>query len=210
MPEERVRRSDLATLERGADRSRRDRRAAGGDRRNDDAGPPLLAAERLEEGRRALASLAEVEIVTDDDAGCTELLPEQALDESGRRRAGKAGVEAAHESAVEPELAKDRELRRLGGEAEQGLLRREELARMRLEGQDPPRGVAPPGPPPPQRRRRVPRPGPPHRDRDQRPMATVDAVEIADRQDRPAQGRRHGVAVADDGESARRLVGRRS
>jgi len=181
--------------ERGADRSRRDRRPAGGDRGNDDAGPPLLAAERLEEGRRALAALAEVEIVTDDDTGCTEFLPEQSLDESGRRRAGKAGVEAAHEGTVEPELAKDRELRRLGGEAEQGLLRREELARMRLEGQD--------------GRRRAPRPGLPDRDRDQRPMAAVDAVEIADRQDRAAQGRRHGVAVAAERESARRLVGRR-
>src|SRR5215210_1072012 len=136
MAEEGVRRGDLATLERGADRSRRDRRAAGGDRRNDDAGPPPLAAERLEEGRRALAALAEVEIVTDDDAGCAELLAKQALDESGGRRAGKGGVEAAHESTVEPELAKDRELRRLGGEPEQRLLRREELPRMRLEGQD--------------------------------------------------------------------------
>src|SRR4051812_30279341 len=196
MPEERVRRDDVAALERGADRSRRDRGAAGGDRGNDGAGPPLLAAERLEEGRRALATAAEVEIVTDDDAGCTELLPEQALDEIGGGRTGKAGVEAAHESTVEPELAKDRELCRLGGEAEQGLLRREELARMRLERQD--------------RRRRVPRPGLLDGDLDQRPMAAVDAVEIADRQDRAAQGRRHGVAVAANGESARRLVGRRS
>ena len=31
------------------------------------------------------------------------------------------------------------------------------------------------------------------RDLDQRPMAAVDAVEIADRQDRAAQGRRHGA-----------------
>src|SRR5829696_5121141 len=129
MAEERVRAGDVATFERGADRSRRDRRAAGGDRGNDDAGPPFLAAERLQEGRRALAAPAEVEIVTDDDAGCAELLPEQALDESGGRRACKAGV---------------------------------------------------------------------------------DAVEIADRQDRAAQGRRHGVPVAADGESARRLFGRRS
>src|SRR3954449_10603565 len=98
MAEERVRRGDVAALERGADRARRDRRAAGSDRGNDDAGPPLLAAERLEEGRRALAALAEVEIVTDDDAGCAEFLPEQVLDESGGRRAGKGGVEAAHES----------------------------------------------------------------------------------------------------------------
>src|SRR3954452_4538754 len=98
MPEERVRRSDLATLERGADRSRRDRRAAGGHRRNDDAGPSLLAAERLEERRRALAALAEMEIVTDDDARCAELPPEQALDEIGRGRGGQSGVKAAHES----------------------------------------------------------------------------------------------------------------
>src|SRR3954453_23399404 len=100
MAEEGVRRGEVAALERGADRSRRDRCAAGGDRGNDDAGPPPLAAERLEEGRRALASLAEVEIMTDADAGGAEALPEQALDESGRRGAGQAGVEAAHEGAV--------------------------------------------------------------------------------------------------------------
>jgi hypothetical protein len=63
---------------------------------------------------------------------------------------------------------------------------------MRLEGQD--------------RGGRAPRPPFPDRRLDQGAMAAVDPVEVADRQDRAAQGRRHGLAVAADCEGARRLV----
>ena len=138
-----------------------------------------------------------MEIVTDDDAGCAELLPEQALDESGGRRCRQAPASKRRTKAPSsPSLRKTASFAGSGVRRNRGFSGAKNLrgcgSKVRTAAGAPPR------------------PGLPDRDLDQRLMAAMDAVEIADRQDRAAQGRRHGVAVAADGESARGLFGRRS
>jgi hypothetical protein len=149
-------------------------------------------AKLLEERGRACTLLAEVEIMADDHPGHAELSSEQAVDEVGRGRGREPGIEAPHEGAVEPELSEDDQLRGLRGQPEQGFVRREEFARMRLEGED--------------RGRRVPLADFRYGDVDERPVAAMDAVEIADRHHRTTQRRRHGFAVAAHREGARRHV----
>jgi hypothetical protein len=130
-------------------------------------------------------------IVADHHPRDSQFRAEQAVEEVGRARRGKRGVETRHEGAVEPELAQDFELHAFGAEPEQRLVGRKELARMRLEGQD--------------GRRRPARPRLLLGGFDQLLVAAMHAVEIAHRDDRAAQRRRHRLAVAPDREGARRL-----
>ena len=164
-------------LERRADGARRDRRR----RRSVTGGTMVQPTPRSrqsarEQRRRALAALAEMEIVADDDAGAPQLLrPSSALDESVGGGAGEAASKRRTTSAVEPEPAKRRELRRLRREAEQRLVRREELRADAARRSGPPLA----------RRARAP---PAIAISISALMAAMDAVEIADRHDRAAQG----------------------
>ena len=78
---------------------------------------------------------AEMEIEADRDAGDREPVEQDALDEFLGAQRRQRRVEAQHDRAVEPGRRQQPQLVALVGEAEQRLLRPEEAARMRLEGQ---------------------------------------------------------------------------
>ena len=104
-------------------------------------------------------------------------------------------VEAQHDRAVEPGGGQEPQLVALVGQPEQRLLRAEEAARMRLEGQRRRR--------PAERARALPR------GRDHGPVAAVDAVEIADGDHRAAQrmAGRGGAAGHAEGRYRLRTLG---
>ena len=84
---------------------------------------------------RAGAVGAEMEIEADRDAGDREPLDQDALDEFLGAERRQRRVEAQHDRAVEPGRRQQPQLVALVGQPEQRLLRAEEAARMRLEGQ---------------------------------------------------------------------------
>ena len=81
------------------------------------------------------AVLAEMEIEADGRAADAEAADQDALDEVLGRGAGERGVEGHDDGAVEPGGGEQAQLVALARELEQRLLRPEEAARMRLEGQ---------------------------------------------------------------------------
>ena len=117
--------------------------------------------------------LAEMEVEADHGAGDGEAVDQNALDEVLGAEPRQRRVEGEHDRAVEPGRGQQPELGGLRGEVERGLVRAEERARMRLEGEH--------------RRRPVRRLGALHRRADHRAVAAMHAVEIADGDHRPDQ-----------------------
>ena len=133
----------------------------------------VVGALRHQEIRRAAPRLAEMEVEADHRAADGEPVHQDAFDKLLGAEAGQRGVEIEQDCAVEPGRGEQPELGDLGREVERRLVRAEEGPRMRLEGQH--------------RRRPVRRLGAPHRHGDHRAVAAMDAVEVADGDDRPVQ-----------------------
>src|SRR5712671_1582645 len=160
---------ELADARRGVDGAlgRRDRTDYG------DAEMQIRAA-RLEQRRRAAPLVAEDEIVADDGVAHAEIADEHGLDEILCALRGEGEVEMQREQQIDAERL---EVPRLGAERRQAkgrVVRPENTAGMRLEGEDrvghggstgDSAGLA-----------------------DHRLMAEMDAVEIADGDNRPALG----------------------
>ena len=108
-----------------------------------------------------------MEIVADHGAADPVTNDEDARDEIGGFERGERAIELHHDRAVERGGREEPELGVAIAEPEQRLVRREEGARMRIEGEDR-GGAAEPA-----------RPG--NRGGDHRAMAAMHALEIADR-----------------------------
>ena len=115
-----------------------------------------------------------MKIKADRRAAHGEPLDQDPFDELLGGEAGKRRVEGEHDRAVEAGRGEEPQLAGLVGQAEQRLVRIEEGARMRLEGQ--------------RRRRPAQRLGAANGGADHGAVAAVHAVEIADGDDRAAQG----------------------
>ncbi len=76
-----------------------------------------------------------MEIGAHHHAANAEPLHENIGDKRFGRDIGERGVEAHHRRAVEPRAGEQAQLRGLGRQPEQGLVRPEVHARMRLEGE---------------------------------------------------------------------------
>ena len=139
-----------------------------------------------------------MEIEADHDGGDREALDQDLPHEIFRRQRRERRVETQHDRAVEAGLGEQPQLRGLVAQAEDRLVRLEDGARMRLEGQH--RGLAPE------------RAGAPQRHVDHGAMAAVDAFEIADRHHRAPEGVlarrpvRYIAASDDEGRPCRRSV----
>src|SRR5262245_26810163 len=119
----------------------------------------------LEVSRCAGSRLAEMEIEADRDARGGKSVDQHLFDERGRLKSRERVIELHHDGTVEPGRGEQAELGGLVGQAKKRLVRIEEGAGMRLEGQ---------------RRRRAPEgAGAAHRRCDHGAMAAMDALEIA-------------------------------
>ena len=153
---------------------------AGGD-------PPVLMLERRhhvdrkavvgtlrhQEVRGAAPRLAEMEVEADHGAGDGEPVDQDLFDELLGGEPGQRRVEGEQDRAVQAGRGEQPELGCLRGEVERGLVRAEKRAGMRLEGEH--------------RRGSVRRLGALHSRPDHRAMTAMDAIEIADGDDRPDQ-----------------------
>ena len=114
----------------------------------EETGRPLVEQRRHDIDRKAVPRarapqksgvppplLAEMEIEADRDAADAEPVDQDLARRIPRPRAGERRVEGQHHRAVEPGRGEQPQLRRSGGEPEQGLVGPEKAARMRLEGQ---------------------------------------------------------------------------
>ena len=113
-----------------------------------------------------------MEVEADGRAGDAERVDQNPPDEFIRAERRQRRVEAQHDRAVQAGGRKQPQLVALVGQPEQRLLRTEEAARMRLEGE--------------RRRRPSERAGALARSRDHRAMTAMHPVEIADGDHRPA------------------------
>ncbi len=116
--------------------------------------------------------------------GRGELGDEHAVDEGHRRERGECRIEAQHHGEIEPEALEQLELEGQRGQPEVRPFRLEELARVRLE-QDHPGGAPQPG-------RRV------ARHLQQRLVAAMHAIEVADGEGRTARGGGDVVRVVEN------------
>src|SRR6185503_1287294 len=89
----------------------------------------------LQHHETAGAPRAETEIVTHQHPPCAEATGNDAVDKVFGRGLGEAVVEAADMHAVYAATRKQLQLLAQGGKAGRGFVRREELARVRLERQ---------------------------------------------------------------------------
>ena len=144
---------------------------------------PRRAPSCFQKLRRAQPLLPEMEIGAHHHAANAEPPDENIGDKRFGRNIGECGVEAHHHRAVEPRAGEQPQLRRLGRQPEQGLVRPEEHPRMRLEGE--------------RQRRRAESARPRSRRIDHRAMAAMHAIEVADRDEAALEPRRHRVAVTN-------------
>ena len=117
-------------------------------------------------------------------------MEQDVVDEVFGRRFRQRRVEPEHDRTGKPRRREQAELRALVGEPKERLLRPEEAARMRLEGQ--------------RRRRPAERQGARARGRDHGAVAAMHTVEIADGDDSAVELAHRRCAV-DHGEGFRRL-----
>src|SRR6185312_4323330 len=130
------------------------------------------------------AARAEGEVVAAHDVTGAQALQQHLVDEVLRGDRGERGIEALRQHRLNTALLEQPHLGRQQGEAERPGVGHEEAARMRLEGQRHQRGT--------ERARLL------RRALDQRLVALVHAVEIAQR-DRPAGPlRRDGLPIVED------------
>ena len=140
---------------------------------------------------RAGAVEAEMKVEADGDAGDGKSIDQYARHEILGGKARERGVEPQHDRAGEAGRGQQAQLRAFVREAEQRLVRTEEGAGMRFEGQ--------------RRGRPGERLGARQRGRDHRPVAAMHAVEIADGDDRAVERVVRGCVATDHGERLGRL-----
>ena len=163
----------LALRKRRADRAGGDRPSLILQRRHDvDREAELIALLGQKRGR-AGAVLAEMKIEADGGTADAEAADQNARDEILRRRSGERAVERHDDGAVEPRGREQPQLVAFARQLEQRVLRPQEQARVRREGQS--RGLAA------KRLRAL------LRCSDDGAMTAMHAVEIADRHDGAAQ-----------------------
>ena len=151
---------------------------------------PNRCASRAHGVGRAGAPLAEEEVVADDDVAHAEPVDQHVRDEVVGRQVGERRIEGEHDREVEAEAFEQRELAFERREVEVRLRGLEELARVRLEDQHAGGCV--------ELARGVPDGG------QQRLMAAVHAVEVAESEHRAARFLRHiPIAVNDPHQTAR-------
>ena len=114
-----------------------------------------------------------MKIEADDDAGDGEPSDQNTRDELGGGQTRQRRIERQHDRAVEPGGGQQPQLRALVGQTKQRLVRPEEAAGMRLEGE--------------RRRRPAERLRARQRRGDDRAMAAVNPVEIADGEHRAVE-----------------------
>ena len=174
-----------------ADRSGADRPSRVLEPRHDIDREALPGALRREKIGGARAIEAEMKIEADCDAGHGKPPDQNAGDEVVRGKTRQRLVEPQHDRAVEPGRGQEAELGALVREAEQRLVRAEDAAGMRLEGE--------------RRGRPAERPGARERCRDHGAVATMDAVEIADGDHGTIERAVRGGFPVDHGERISRL-----
>jgi hypothetical protein len=147
--------------------------------------PPLSQQQR----KIAAAPFPEAEIVADDKVAYGKASRQDAFDELLGGQRGQLVVEATDMDAVDPAFGEQLEFVAQTGQTRRRLIRREQLARMRLEGEHG------------RRQRKFARLG--RQFGKQRTMAPVYAIEIADGQHRGRRGplgntakNQHGVEAA--------------
>jgi hypothetical protein len=152
--------------QRRPDRARANRSSLIVEPRHDIDRKAELCALRREIFGRPPAVEAEMKIEADDDAGDGEPSDQNARDELGGGQTRQRRIERQHDRAVEPDSGQQPQLRALVGQTKQRLVRPEEAAGMRLEGE--------------RRRRPAERLRARQRRGDDRAMAAVNPVEVAD------------------------------
>ena len=185
-PEELRRRLDIARTEKFADPRRRHSPAGfdGPHIVHDVDVEPQFGAELGERLGVARTASAEAEVVSDEHRADAERADEHVLHELSRRQVRELLVEAEHERRIDARLAEELELLMHADEvlgADLGPQQRERIA-VERDGDD--SGAAGGGIHP--------------RPVEHRAMAGVHAVELADRDDRGAETRRHLRRVAED------------
>ena len=173
----------LACLEEIANPAGGDDRVAVAHRRYGARFQPMLRAMLLQQCGIALRALAESEILARQHAMRTEPLDENALDEILGTGARQFGVEVEHQHRGRPEGEIEFVPLLEAGQAEGRGVRPEELHRVRIEGRDDHRALL------------LARPA--DRLARDRLMPLVKPVEIAERDDGTAQGRRHLFAMVE-------------
>ena len=141
-----------------------------------------LAAQLRHGGGAALAALAEVEVIARDHMGDAQPLHQVADDEVFRAEFGQRPVEGQHRHEGGAQRRDQPRLQRLRRQAEHRLVRLEIAARVRLEADDAPGPSEPPGF---------------GRGSQQRLVAAVHAVEIADGDDGAPAVFRNGREARD-------------
>jgi len=184
---------DIPFLQSRTDQRRGDGLALPGKRRDDGDGNADREAMGLQHLGRAGAALAEVEIVAADEPPRAQSGDEQIVDKAFRGDRGDIAIERQHEDLGEACLRQPFELELRRGQPEDRLLRPEDAARMRLEGEGGRPGAE------------IMRHGTGHPR--QLGMAAMHAVEIAERQHGAAQAVGDGLVEVED--HGRRLWARR-
>ena len=126
----------------------------------------MLPAERDEEVEVALPSISEPEVVPRHHHPDPEAGDEKRFDEFDGRHGAETGVEAQQRDPVERQCAERAQLLPQPREARRGIVSREELLRLRLEGDEGGGNAAFAA-----ERRKLP---------DQRPMAEMHPIEVPD------------------------------
>ncbi len=138
-------------------------------------GEPVHLPRRLQRGEVARAPGAEAEVAADDEAFHAQAADEHLVDELARAQGGKLPVESRHMHALDADPGEQLQLVAQPRQARRSGVRGEELPRVRLEGQD--AGL------------QAGCMGGADDALDERAVAPVHPVEVADGQRAPARGR---------------------
>src|SRR4029079_12711491 len=103
-----------------------------------------LAPEFTHRLGRALAAMAEMEVITGDDMRNAEALAQLPANEVLRRHRREPRIESEHGGEMRPEGGDETRLERQGRQPEDGIGGAKETARMRLEGDKAPMRAAVP------------------------------------------------------------------
>ncbi len=141
----------------------------------------VLLAEGGERRGVARPLVAEAKVEADHDVADAEPAREHVVDEALGRFGHQMPIERQDVQVIDPEPGQEARLDPQRGQSRRRLLRRQDLARMRLEGDHAERRAEVAGPRP--------------RGLDQGAVAAVHAVEIADR-DHPVQGGLRQIPIA--------------
>lgn len=182
--QERARQGGVARLDRGADPARRADLAAPFDPLDPAHAEAIVLAERRQGLGIAGALVAEAEVGADHHVARAEPAGEDVVDELLRRLPHQERGEREREQVLDPELGQEARLDPEGGQPGRRARRGQDLARVRLEGDH--------------AERRAQRPRLLARGPDQRAVAAVHAVEVADRDHAMERGLRQAPVAPVD------------